>query len=210
MPFNYNKYFGSNKEAYPVSSENSIKKKTTQLVSIFTPLSALNVGLLGILIPLYMKIGLNMDIAQIGLIITIWSAAKVIGTLIWGAIVDKWGRKSPLYIVLGGGCLFTVMLIFADTWQILAILYGIIGFLLGGHYSALGAMLMDVTNPKVGATQYSILSSLGNAGMVISESFSGTMVSLLGFTRTFLYTAWFFGPALLVLHFIRLKKYNKK
>ena len=69
---------------------------------------------------------------------------------------------------------------------------------------------MDVTNPKVGATQYSILTSLGNAGLTISESFSGTMVSVLGFTRTFLYTAWFFGPALLVLHFIRLKKFNKK
>jgi MFS family permease len=186
------------------------KKKTTQLVSLFTPLSALNVGFLGIVIPLYMKINLNMDIAQIGLIIAIWSATKVIGTLIWGAIVDKWERKIPLYIVLGGSCLFTILLIFADTWQIVAVLYGIIGFLLGGHYSALGAMLMDVTNPKVGATQYSILSSLGNAGLVVSESFSGTMVSILGFTRTFLYTAWFVGPALMVLHFVKLKYNNKK
>jgi MFS family permease len=186
------------------------RKKTTLLVSIFTPLSALNVGLLGVLIPLYMKISLDMDITQIGFIITIWSATRVLGTIIYGAIADRWGRKIVLYFVLSGGCILSVLLIFADTWQILAFLYGLIGFLLGGHYSALGALLMDVTNPKVGATQYSVLTSLGNAGITISESLCGSMVSFFGFTSTFLYTAWFFGPALLLLHFIRLKKYNNK
>jgi len=47
---------------------------------------------------------------------------------------------------------------------------------------------------------------LGNAGMTGGETVSGTLVSMIGFGRTFLYSAWIFGPALLILFFIKLKK----
>jgi len=185
---------------------NEFKNKTTQLVSIFTPISAINIGLLGVVVPLYLNIYLNINIAVIGLIIAIWSATKVFGSLTMGVICDRWGRKNPLYIILIFGGFFTALLIFAKNWETVAILYGIIGFFHGGQYTILGTLLMDVTNPKIGATQYSILTSLGNLGMTVGESSSGIMVSILGFTRTFLYGGLFFGPALLVLHVIKLKK----
>ena len=91
-------------------------------------------------------------------------------------------------------------------WQILAVLYGFIGFLQGGYSTSAMAMFMDITNPRIGATQFSIFASLGNAGMTIGETVSGSMVVMLGFARTFLYSAWFFGPTLLVLYLIRIKK----
>lgn len=189
---------------------NEFKNKTTQLVSIFTPISTLNVGLLGVVVPLYLNIYLNINIAQIGLIITIWSATKVFGSLTCGIVCDRLGRKNPLYIILILSGFFTALLIFANNWETVAILYGIIGFFIGGQYSVLGTLLMDITNPKIGATQYSILTSLGNLGMTVGESSCGTMVSILGFTRTYLYGAWFFGPALLILYVIKLKKNNSK
>lgn len=181
------------------------KKKTTLLVSIFTPIVAINIGLTAIVIPLYMQIVLNFNIAEVGYLVTLWAAMRIIGSLIGGALCDKWGRKLVLYLVSIGSGLFTAMMIFANNWIVAAVIYAIIGILHGGQYSALGAMLMDVTNPKVAGTQYSILTSLGNAGMTISESYSGTMVAILGFSRTFLYGAWVFGPALLILYFIKLK-----
>ena len=189
---------------------NEFKKKTTQLVSIFTPIVAINIGLLGVAVPLYLNVSLNINIAQIGLIVTIWSATRVFGSLSGGVICDRWGRKHPLYILLTLGGFFTAMLIFAKSWESVAVLYGIIGFFNGGLYTVLSALLMDVTNPKIGATQYSILTSLGNFGMTAGESSTGTMVSLLGFTRTFLYGALFFGPALLILKIIKLKKHVRK
>jgi MFS family permease len=182
------------------------KKKTTIIISIFTPISGINIGILGILIPLYLKLQLQLEISHIGAIISIWSATRVIGSLIGGILSDRWGRKQVLYIVLGGGCFFTLLFIFANTWQIVALIYGIIGLIQGGLYSTWGAMLMDVTNPKVGATQYSILTSLGNAGITAGESLCGTIAVAIGFTGTFLFTSWLFGPALLILYFIRLKK----
>jgi len=189
---------------------NEFKNKSTQLVSIFTPISAINIGLLGALVPLYLNIYLHINIVQIGLIITIWSATKVFGSLSGGIICDRWGRKNPLYIILILGGFFTAMLIFAKNWETVAILYGIIGFFHGGQYTTLSALLMDVTNPKIGGTQYSILTSLGNLGMTAGESSAGTMVSILGFTRTFLYGALFFGPALLILYVIKVQKHMRK
>jgi MFS family permease len=181
------------------------KKKTTLLVSLFTPLSAINIGLLGIVIPLHLKINLNMDITQIGWVIMLWAGTKIIGSLIAGTACDKIGRKFVLYIVMTAGVILTAMLIFANSWETIAILYTLIGFMHGGQYTALGALLMDVTNPKVGATQFSILTSLGNIGLFSGEFLSGAMYSILGFARTFLYGAWFYGPAILVLYIIKLK-----
>lgn len=182
------------------------KKKTTQLVSVFSLLPALNIGLLGVVIPLYLNLYLHVDIAQIGVIISIWSGTKIIGSIVGGGICDKWGRKKMLFVSLTFGLLFTALLIFANSWQIVAFLYGIIGVFHGAQYCVLSALLMDITNPKVGATQYSILTSIANLGMTVGESSSGILVSILGFTRTFLYGAWFLGPGILILHFIRLKK----
>lgn len=182
------------------------KKKTTQLVAIFAPVFAINSGVLMFLIPLYMKTALHLDIAQIGLIAAIFPATKVVGAIVGGTMTDRWGRKNTLYIFIGIGVFFSASLIFANTWQILAILYGMIGFLQGGSFTAFSAMLMDITNPKIGATQFSILTSLANFGEMGSGAMSGSFVAILGFSRVFLYSAWALGPALLLLYFIKLKK----
>jgi len=186
------------------------KKKTTQLVSIFAPVFAVNSGILMFIAPLYMKTALDLDIAQIGLIAAIFPMTKVVGAFLGGVTSDIWGRKSTLFIFMSITALFSVMMIFANTWQILAIIYGIIGFLQGGAISAFTAMLMDVTNPKVAATQYSILTSLANFGEMTSGGMSGTFVAMLGFSRVFLYSAWALGPGLLILYFIKLKAHIRK
>ncbi len=186
------------------------RKRTTQLIAIFSPIIDINKGMLIVLIPLYMKTVLQLDVVQIGLIVAIFPVTAAVGSLVSGVIADKWNRRRILYVFIGVSIFLSASLIFANTWQILAVIYGVIGFLQGGYVTAKCAMFMDVTNPRVGATQFSILTSLGNAGIVGGETVSGTLVAMLGFGRVFLYSAWVFGPALLVLHFIRLKKHIRK
>ena len=186
------------------------RKRTTQLIAIFMPIVNINKGLLIVLIPLYMKTVLQLDIAQIGLIVAIFPVTAAVGSLVGGAIADKWNKRRTLYVFIGASICLSASLIFANTWQILAIIYGVIGFLQGGYMTATCAMCMDVTNPRTGATQFSILTSLGNAGMAGGETVSGTLVAMLGFGRVFLYSAWIFGPALLILYFIKLKKHVRK
>jgi len=185
---------------------NEFKKKETQILTSAAPLLWVNRGILMIVLPLYMKIGLNLELAQIGLIVSLFPITSAIGSIVGGAMSDKWSRKTVIYLFLWMSILSTGSFIFADTWIVLAVLYAIFGFLQGSYISISCAMFMDVTNPKVGATQFSILTSLGNVGMMAGETVSGTMIVLLGFSRTFLYSAWIFGPSMIVLYFLKRRK----
>ena len=82
----------------------------------------------------------------------------------------------------------------------------IIGFLQGGaFFSALMALFMDITNPKIGGTQYSILTSIGNLGDYSIGIVSGSLLVFFGYQRFFLYAAWVVGPALIVLYLVQEK-----
>lgn len=184
------------------------KKKNTLLITFLSMITAMNFGILLLIIPEYMLNALKLDIVQIGFIVALNPIGIVIGAITGGIIVDKWGRKVTLFIFLPGLIIFSASLIFAINWWILAIVYSIIGFLIGGSgYSAEAALFMDVTNPKIAATQYSVLASFHNFGDIISASISGSLVLILGYHRVFLYTAWLIGPALLILYFIKEMKH---
>lgn len=182
------------------------KKKTVLLVALFSPLIFMNEGIMSFLIPIYMRDGLGLSDVQIGFIAMIFPVFLVVGSLVGGMMTDKIGRKSTLFLFIGLNIVFTIALIFTDTWWKLSIIYGIIGFLMGGHSTASCALFMDMTNPRIGATQYGIFTGIANVGLNGAGMITGTLAVLLGFSRTFLYAAWVFGPALLVLYFIRMKK----
>ena len=182
------------------------RKKTTQMVTIFGPLLLISIGLLTLTFPLYLSEGINLEISHIGLIVAISPVATIFGALIGGPMSDKYGRKLPLYIFILGSGLFTAAIILSNAWIALAVVFGIIGFLRGGYYVVINALLMDITNPKIGATQFSILTSVANVGELSGRMFGGTLIALLGYHRVFLYAALVFGPALIILYLIKLEK----
>ena len=187
--------------------KNEFKKRSTQLIAFYSSVQGIGFGLLIFAIPLYMKIILKMEVGQIGLVMSVYTIALVIGSLIGGALSDKWGRKIVLYIFIFISIVFSAGLIYADTWQLVAIIYGIIGFLQGGGlYASGGALFMDSCNKKIGATQYSIYASITNFAEFGMGTISGSLVTILGFSRIFLLSAWSLGPALLILYFIKVKK----
>lgn len=182
------------------------KKKNTLIISLFGFLSAMNFGILLFIIPEYMMNVLELDVGQIGLVSSLFPIGVLIGAVTGGIIADKWGRKKTLALFLIGSIIVSTLLITADTWIILAILYPIIGFLQGGAtFSALMALFMDITNPKIGGTQFSILTSITNLGDYSMGIISGSLLVLLGYHRFFLYAALIVGPALLVLYFVKEK-----
>ncbi len=181
------------------------KKRTTQLIALFSILTGLSSGLLFYIVPLYMKTILHMDIGQIGLVTTLNPVTMVIGCVTFGILTDRWGRKKVLNIVFAAS-MISAAFIYANSWQLLGLIYAIIGFFGGGIYAAGNALAMDACNPKIGTTQYSILVSFTNFSEQGLASITGSLVALLGFGRVFLYSAWLCGPALLILYFIRPKK----
>ena len=115
-----------------------------------------------------------------------------------------WGRKKIIYITLVGLLIFSALLVTADSWEKLAIVYSAIGILTGAScFSASSALLMDITNPKIGGAQYSFLTSIANFGQVSIAMISGTLLLIFGYNRYFLYTALTVGMALLILYFVK-------
>jgi len=187
------------------------KKKTTQIVASFALTSTIGEGLIIYAVPLYMATVLELNVAQIGLIAAILYISRLTGSLIGGAMSDRWGRKTVLFAFLSPGIVVTAAFIFVNNWESLVLVYGLFGFLMGGSLWATScAMYMDVTNPRVGATQYSILTGLANFGHLGIPAITGTLIAMLGFGRVFLYAAWAFGIPLLILYLIKLKKHTKE
>ncbi len=182
------------------------KTKTVLLIALFSPLVFMNEGIMSFIIPIYMRDGLNLSDVQIGFIAMILPVFLAVGSLVGGVMTDKIGRKSALYLFIGLNMVFVASLIFADSWWKLSVIYGFIGFLMGGHSTVSCALFMDVTNPRIGATQYGIFTGIANVGLNGAGMITGSLAVSLGFARTFMYAAWVFGPALLVLYFIRIKK----
>jgi len=80
---------------------------------------------------------------------------------------------------------------------------------MGAHSTVSCALFMDATNPRIGATQYGIFTGVANLGLNGGGILAGSLVLLLGFSRTFLYAAWIFGPTLLLVYFIQMQKRKK-
>jgi MFS family permease len=182
------------------------KKKTIVVIAVFGMLVTMSSGMILLIAPIWMDRGLHLDITQVGLVTMVFTFAIALGSIIGGVLADRWGRKTTLYVLLFSSVIFTVLLIFSSSWEYFTVIYGIVGFLQGGYTSTVCAMFMDVTDPRIGATQYSVFISLFNFGIFIAMTISGPLYDVLDISRVFLYSAWIFGPALLFLYFIRLKK----
>jgi MFS transporter, PAT family, beta-lactamase induction signal transducer AmpG len=201
--------FKSRPKIIPLLSK-EFKKKTTLLVVLYSPLVFMNEGMLSFIMPIYMRDSLGLGDVQIGLIAAILPVTLAIGSVTGGIATDRFGRKKTLYVLLALSAIFTASLIFASNWWKLSIIYGIVGFLMGGHSTVSCALFMDITNPKIGATQYGIFTGIANIGLNGGGMVTGTLVAALSFNQTFLYAGWVFGPTILVLYYIRLRERNKK
>ena len=177
-------------------------KKKTQFVSFFALVSQISYGLLIVVAPLYLRVTLQLDLAHIGIIIAFFQVASAVGSLAGGALADKIGRKIVTFTCLGVSLLVIPFFIVTVRWEIVAILYGMTGFLNACFFTVILALFMDITNPRVGATQFSILASLSNGGMILGNTLSGSLIAILGFCRVFLFVAWFLGPPILLAYFL--------
>jgi len=184
------------------------KKRTTQLITVFSPLVFMNEGILSFIMPIYMRDFLDLKDVQIGMISMLLPMFLALGSIAGGAITDKIGRKKALYIFIILDAIFTASLIFTDNWWKLSLIYSIVGFLLGAHSTITCALFMDITNPRIGATQYGILTGIANIGLNGGGMISGSIAAIFSFAHVFLFASWTFGPTLLVLYLIRFK--NKK
>ena len=186
--------------------KNEFKKKSTKIATLYLFLSVLNPGIIVALIVLYGKTVLNLDDMTIGLIGAFLIIAIVPGAYIGGFLSDKLGRKPPLFIFFMIIFFTSIGFIFTTDVILSIILLTIINFAWNALYPINWALLMDITNPKIGASEFSVISSIINLGDIGTNAIAGTLVVLIGFQNVFLLSAILVIPAVSILYNLKIQK----
>ncbi len=177
----------------------SFSKKTSLLVLFLAPLASIPSGMLELLVPIFAKEKLELDIIRIGYINIVYSILMVIGSFSGGAVSDRIGRKKAYFIfIILSGISFS-MLYFSNNYTLLTILWAVSGFFIGAKTSISCAMFMDFTEKRVGATQFAVYTSASNFGSSIGSAVSGIISNSIGFMSTFFISGIMLIPSLIIL-----------
>jgi MFS family permease len=182
------------------------KKRTTQIISFFALILQISYGIIVVTAPWFIEDKFDLDISNIGSILAILLVFSALGSMTGGMISDKIGRKKALYFFIFSCSIFIILLTTTKNIEQFILFYGLVSFFNGAYFVVAVALLMDITNKRIAATQFSFLASITNAGLIAGNSVSGILVSSLGFNRVFLLSAWFLGPVLVTLFLINIKK----
>ncbi|MCK5342410.1 MAG: MFS transporter [Candidatus Heimdallarchaeota archaeon] len=196
------------KKPLPSIIKKEFSRPLVKKMSILLPFISINSGLLTLAVPIFMNKQLDLRVSQIGLIITVFTIGRIIGAISFGILSDHIDRQKTLWYIIVASIVSSFFLITATSWETLTVIYVIIGFLNGGLFSVLFALLMDMTNKNIGALQFAIFIGLLNAGELTGEILSGSLITLFGFGRVFLLSAWIFGPSLLLMYWIHQTQKN--
>jgi len=155
------------------------------------------------LLVIYLKTFLNLDDIFIGILYAFWLVAVIPGSFVGGFLADKYGRKLPLYIFLICLLVVSVIPIFTSDFYILIFNFSLLMFFMNGVIAANWALIMDIINPKISASEHEVICSIANMGTIIIGSATGTLLVILGFNNLFILSGIIIILSLLMLNRIR-------
>ena len=178
-------------------------KKITRITTLYFFIIVLSISMYFTMLVIYLKTELNFDDTFIGMIFAFWLVAVIPGSIVGGILADKYGRKLPLYIFLIFLMIFSVTPIIISDVYIVILNFTILMFFANGAIAVNWAMIMDIINPKISASEHEVICSIVNFGTIIISSATGTLIVLLGFNNLFLLSALIIVIALIVLYMIK-------
>ena len=138
----------------------------------------------------YLIDGRGMSLTQVALMETIFWVALVIAEVPTGAIADRWGRRTSLFL---GGCGFTIASVafaFSSSYVMLAVSYGIMAVSMTLYSGAGHALLFDTLRQLGRTNEYEKHVGRSEAGafaaMLVATLLGGPITALVGFSNTIL------------------------
>ena len=138
----------------------------------------------------YLIDGRGMSLTQVALMETIFWTALVIAEVPTGAIADRWGRRTSLFL---GGCGFTIASVafaFSSSYPMLAVSYGIMAVSMTLYSGAGHALLFDTLRQLGRTNEYEKHVGRSEAGafaaMLVATLLGGPITALVGFSNTIL------------------------
>lgn len=138
----------------------------------------LGFGIILPVLPFYAE-GLGATGLWLGILLTAYSLAQLVGAAILGRLSDRFGRRPVLLLSLAGSAVSLVLTGFALSLPLLAAARAMAG-LFGGSVSAAQAYIADVTEPKERARYMGFLGAAIGFGFVLGPAL-GALLSPFGF-----------------------------
>jgi MFS family permease len=122
---------------------------------------------------LYITQKFSIGMTQAGIILGIFSAFGLFGSMVGGALTDKFGRRRLILFGLVFSALSSLSLGLANTLAILYPLVVVIGFLSNIDGPAYNAMVADILSEKQRSEGFGILRVAGNLAWIIGPTIGG-------------------------------------
>lgn len=158
-------------------------------------LNAFDVMLYSLIITRLMNV-FGMDQATAGLLNALTLAASAVGTLLFGSLADRFGRRRMLNYSIITYSVFTFACGFANSVWILAILRFLVGVGMGGEWTCGAALVAEAWPTKWRGRAMGIVLSAWAVGYALAAVGSGVILTYAGWRWVF-----FIGllPALLTI-----------
>lgn len=110
--------------------------------------------------------------------------ALMVGSLVGGRLADRLGHRAVLVAAVVAialaACLFAILLAARDAapTSVLVATLGLIYLLIGVHTASLYALMLDLTDPAVGATQFSAYMAATNLCEILAVASAGRLASI--------------------------------
>ncbi len=138
----------------------------------------------------FLQADFQIDLGTAGFFTTVWGVGVVLGGVIGGRTISRFGNRYALRAALAGSFVAILALAFINSLAIAWPLVAIFGLAFGVYQSVYYAAAMDYTDPRIAASMFSVLMAVTNVGIGIGLGVSGATADSLGYRWSFaLYAA---------------------
>jgi len=126
---------------------------------------------------LYITSKYNVGMTEVGVLFTIFALTGVIGSILGGALTDKFGRKIIIIFGLVVSALSSLLLAFAPNLNFIYLAGALVGLLGNMSGPAHQAMIADVLPEDKRADGFGMLRIIANLAVVIGPAIGGLLAS---------------------------------
>lgn len=169
--------------------QKSTKKGRKLLLVIGTAwlFDAMDVALLSFIMPL-IKTEWNLTPAQVGYVSSVTSLGMVFGSLLFGYLADKFGRKNVMIVTLIVFSVGNLLLAFTKDVNQFMLVRFITGMGLGGELPVAATMLADNFKGKTQAKMLIMADSFWAIGWILAAVISNTVTPMYGWRASVVVT----------------------
>ncbi len=155
--------------------------------AVTAPLTMFNIGffLLSPIMNVYYIEDLEFSNSVVGLLTSSFVLAQVVGSLIWGTLIDRWGNHVVAFATTAGMALQSSILWISPSVLFLAVVQGFGGFCFAGFLLGSFNMIISTGERKYRSQTVTWVNVFGNFSAFVGPLLGTMALTLIGFAPSF-------------------------